>query len=160
MSEEQQPNMTTPVPESPAGDDAHNGLIAERFLIGDLIKAATRQMKELQVAFPLLTEAEQGKVLQRVLDDVKPAVLKAVQIIKDHGRVQFPAECASVKFNGPTDVQATMKMVAHSGAHMLADFSGRTVTIVIDELDAILNPGDSIKGDPDQKELLDDNAPL
>jgi len=148
-------DRNTPVPPAPQGDDEYNEQFAERFMLGSLIKAATRQLRDLQVAFPLLTEAEQTKVLKRVEDDLRPAIKNAIQIIKDHGRIQFPAECKQVVFKGATDVQATFNLVAHSGAHALADYSGRTVTVVIDETDEMLNPGDSTKGAPDQADLLE-----
>lgn len=47
MSEEGKIDRNTPVPPAPQGDDAYNEQFAERFMIGNLIKAATRQLKEL-----------------------------------------------------------------------------------------------------------------
>jgi len=137
-------------------DEQAEEQFAERFMVGELIKAATKQLKDSQVAFRLLTEREQSSVLQRVADDVRPIVLKAIQIIKSHGRVEFKAECKQVVFKGATDVQATLAMVIHDGAHALADQAGQTVTVVIDNLDEMLSVGDSTRGDPDQPSLLDD----
>lgn len=129
---------------------------AERFLLGELVKAGTRTLKDLQVPFKVMTEAEQSTLLTNMAEQIRPAVRKAVQIIKDHGRIQFPAECKQVVFKGATDVQATLAMVIHDGAHSLADYAGRTITVVIDDMDEMLAVGDSTKGDPDQPGLLDD----
>lgn len=136
-------------------DEQAEEQFAERFLLGELVKAATRTLKDLQVPFKVMTEAEQSTLLTNMAEQIRPAVRKAVQIIKDHGRIQFPAECKQVVFKGATDVQATLAMVIHDGAHSLADYAGRTIMVVIDEMDEMLAVGDSTRGDPDQPGLLD-----
>lgn len=137
-------------------DEQAEEQFAERFMLGNLVKIATRKLKDLQVPYKVMTEAEQSKILTDIADEIRPIVRQAVQIIKDHGRIQFPAECKQVVFKGATDVQATLAMVIHDGAHSLADYAGRTITVVIDEMDELLAVGDSTRGDPDQPDLLNE----
>lgn len=137
-------------------DEQAEEQFAERFMLGNLVKIATRKLKDLQVPYKVMTEAEQSKILTDIAEQIRPTVRKAVQIIKDHGRIQFPAECKQVVFKGATDVQATLAMVIHDGAHSLADYAGRTITVVIDEMDELLAVGDSTRGDPDQPDLLNE----
>jgi predicted house-cleaning NTP pyrophosphatase (Maf/HAM1 superfamily) len=138
-------------------DDQHNEQLAELFMLGDLVKVATRLFKDQQVAFRLMTEAEQSNMLKKVAEDIKPAVKKAVQIIKSHGRIEFRAEVTKVIFKGASDVEGTLKLSNYDGAHALADYAGGFVTIVIDKQDDMMNPGDSTVGMPDQPDLLDDH---
>ena len=81
---------------------------------------------------------------------MRPIVLKAIQIIKSHGRVEFKAECKTGRVQGRDGRRPRLAMVIHDGAHALADQAGQTVTVVIDNLDEMLSVGDSARGDPDQ----------
>lgn len=138
-------------------DDEHNEQLAELFMLGDLVKISTRLFKDQQVAFRLMTEAEQSNLLRKVAEDIKPAVKRAIQIVKSHGRIEFRAEVTKVVFKGASDVEGTLKLSNYDGAHALADYAGGFVTIVIDKQDDMMNPGDATKGTPDQPDLLNDH---
>lgn len=134
------------------GTDAH----AEMFMLGNLLDACTKHFKPLAVPWSDLDEREQTRLLERLHEDLQETVKKAVKIIAANGRVTFRAEVEAVQFKGPSDVNATLKMVNTAASHSLADVAGGFVTVVIEQIDDLLAiPESALKGEPDQKPLFD-----
>lgn len=127
---------------------------AAQFLLGELIKAATKPMKELAVTWSGLSEREQESVLQTVHETCEAAVRKAVVCIAAGNRVNFRAAVETVQFK-PDGVKATLTMVNCEEAHELANYAGRTVMIVIEDGAQYLEVGDALDGEPDQPALFD-----
>lgn len=135
--------------------DKEENAVASQFLLGELIKAATKQMKELAVTWGGMSQAEQEKVLANVQADCEMAVRKAVTCIATGNRVNFRAEVKSVQFLEKSEVKAQLIMFNAPEAHALADTAGRTVMVVIEDGSQYLEVGDALEGEPDQYSLLD-----
>ncbi len=135
--------------------DKEENTVASQFLLGELIKAATKQLKELAVTWRSMSQEEQEKVLEKVQDDCEAAVRKAVTCIATGNRVNFRAEVKSVQFLEKSEVKAQLIMFNAPEAHALADTAGRSVMVVIEDGSSYLEVGDALEGDPDQYSLLD-----
>lgn len=129
---------------------------AEMFLIGNLMAAAKRRFTELALPWRDLKEAEQERLLRGLAEDVRLAVGQAVRAIASHERLSFRAEVESVQFKGASDIKATLKLAGGAHSHALADAAGGFVTVVIENVDALLDirEGDTA-GDADQGTLFD-----
>lgn len=132
--------------------------IAAEFLLGSVIKAATKQLKELALPWRSMTEEEQETVLERVKEDCYEAVRKAVVCIATDNRVNFRAEVKSVQFLEKAEVKAQLIMFSSPEAHALADTAGRTVMVVIEDGANYLEVGDACDGEPDQPALFDQST--
>lgn len=129
---------------------------AQEFLLGALIKAATKHMKTLAKPWIELKEGEQKRVLATVQQDCRAAVRDAIDIIASNARVTFPAAVDQVVFKD--GVKCVLTLAKGDWAHNLADAEGGFVTIVIEERSRLLDEGDSLETDPDQKSLLEKAA--
>lgn len=129
---------------------------AAQFLLGELIKAATKPLKELAVTWAGLSEREQENVLRQVHETCESAVRKAVVCIAAGNRVNFRAAVETVQFK-PDGVKAQLSMVNCEEAHELANYAGRTVMIVIEDGAQYLEVGDALDGEPDQPPLFDES---
>lgn len=131
---------------------------AETYLLGNLIKASTRRLREIAVPWDKMTEAEQATFLRRAADDVRMAVRETLYILQAHARIRFRAEVDSVQFKAD-DIKAVLKLAPGHSAHSLADSAGAYVTIVIEETDELLAVDDALlAGDADQRPLFDREA--
>jgi hypothetical protein len=129
---------------------------ATTFLVGNLMEAAARRYKGLAVPWSQLSEHEQSTLLRNQADDVRAAVAKAIKAIASNQRLTFRAEVAKVEFKGASDITATLKLASGKESHALADSAGGFVTVVIEQVDELLQVTDTdTKGEPDQKALFD-----
>ena len=129
---------------------------AQEFLLGSLIKAATKHLKTLSKPWIDLKEGEQQRVLGTVANDCREAVKDAIDIIASNGRLTFTANVDQVVFKD--GVKAVLTLAKGDWAHSLADAEGGYVTIVIEERSKLLDEGDSLAVDKDQKSLLEEAA--
>jgi hypothetical protein len=128
---------------------------SENFLYGKLISASTQEIRQMQIGFTMMPKKDQEALLKRIDDRVRGAVKEAISVVLNHGRIEFPVSCEKVLFNSPTNAVVTVTAASHAETHRLASYAGgRTVSLVIDDLSAILNEGDSLTGQEDQKALL------
>lgn len=125
---------------------------ANEFLLGAMIKAATKHLKTLSVPWISLKENEQKRVLDAVHVDCRLAVRDAIDIIASNARLTFPAAVDQVVFKD--GVKCVLTLSKSPEAHSLADAEGSYVTIVIEDRSKLLQEGDSLDVDPDQKNLL------
>lgn len=126
--------------------------IAQEFLLGNLIKASSKQFKALSVPFFELKEAEQKRVLEHLESDIREAVTNACDIIASHARLTFRAAVDQVVFKD--GVKAVLTMGKTDEAHSLADAEGSYVTVVIEDRSTLLQIGDALNVEPDQKRLV------
>ena len=129
---------------------------AAEFLLGSLIKASTKHLKTLSKPWIDLKEGEQQRVLSAVQQDCRRAVQDAVDIIASNARLTFQAAVDQVVFKD--GVKCVLTLAKGDWAHSLADAEGGFVTIVIEERSKLLDEGDSLEVDKDQKSLLDEAA--
>jgi hypothetical protein len=129
---------------------------AQEYLLGAMIKAATKHMKTLSKPWIDMKEAEQKRVLATVQQDCRTAVRDAIDIIASNARVTFQAAVDQVVFKD--GVKAVLTLAKGDWAHSLADAEGGFVTIVIEERSKLLQEGDALDVDPDQKSLLGEAA--
>lgn len=129
---------------------------AAEFLLGSLIKASTKHLKTLSKPWIDMKEGEQKRVLATVQQDCRKAVQDAVDIIASNARLTFQAAVDQVVFKD--GVKAVLTLAKGDWAHSLADAEGGYVTIVIEERSKLLDEGDSLAVDPDQKSLLGEAA--
>jgi len=129
---------------------------AQEFLLGELIKAATKHLKTLSKPWIQMKEAEQQQVLAKVAQDCRAAVQNACDLIAGNARMTFPAAVDQVVFKD--GVKATLTLAKSAEAHSLADVQGGYVTIVIEDRSKLLDEGDALQGDPDQHPLFGEAA--
>lgn len=129
---------------------------AAEFLLGAMIKAATKHLKTLSKPWIDLKEGEQKRVLATVQQDCRRAVQDAIDIIASNARMTFPAAVDQVVFKD--GVKCVLTLAKGDWAHSLADAEGGFVTIVIEERSKLLDEGDSLAVEPDQKSLLGEAA--
>lgn len=129
---------------------------AQEYLLGAMIKAATKHMKTLSKPWIEMKEGEQKRVLATVQQDCRVAVRDAVDIIASNARVTFQAAVDQVVFKD--GVKAVLTLAKGDWAHSLADAEGGFVTIVIEERSKLLSEGDALDVEPDQKSLLGEEA--
>lgn len=126
---------------------------AEEFLLGSLIKAASKHIKTLALPWSEMKEAEQARVLEYVRRDCGEAVREAIDIIAGNARLTFKAQVEQVVFKD--GVKAVLTMCKTAEAHALADVEGSCVTIVIEDVSKLVDAGNALETDPDQKPLFD-----
>lgn len=126
---------------------------AQEFLLGSLIKACTKHLKTLAKPWGDLKEAEQHRVLGTVANDCRQAVKDAIDVIASNGRLTFTAAVDQVVFKD--GVKAVLSLAKGDWAHSLADAEGGYVTIVIEERSKLLDEGDALKVEKDQKSLIE-----
>ena len=126
--------------------------IAKTFLLGNLIKASSKQFKALAVPFFELKEREQQKVLSNLESDIRSAIDGAIDLIASNARLTFRAAVDQVVFKD--GVKAVLTMGKTDEAHSLADAEGSYVTVVIEDRSTLLDIGDALDVDPDQKKLV------
>jgi hypothetical protein len=129
---------------------------AQEYLLGAMIKAATKHMKTLSKPWIDMKEGEQKRVLATVQQDCRVAVRDAIDIIASNARMTFPAAVDQVVFKD--GVKCVLTLAKGDWAHSLADAEGGFVTIVIEERSKLLQEGDALEVEPDQKSLLDKAA--
>lgn len=129
---------------------------AEQFLVGNLMDAARRRFCTLAVPWHKLSEQEQSRVLQNLAEDVRRAVSRAIVAIASHERITFRAEVKGVNFKIATEVAATLNLMNTPQSHALADVAGGFVTVVIEDMAALLDiPESATAGEPDSPPLFD-----
>jgi len=109
---------------------------AREFLLGSMIKAATKHLKTLAVPWTSLKENEQKRVLDAVHLDCRLAVRDAIDIIAGNERQTFTAAVDQVVFKD--GVKCVLTLSKSPEAHSLADAEGSYVTIVIEDRSKLL----------------------
>ena len=127
--------------------------VARQFLLGNLIKASSKRFKSLAVPYMELKQNEQERLLEGLHEDIREAVTDAIDLIASHARLTFRASVDQVVFKD--GVKAVLTMGKTMEAHSLADAEGSYVTVVIEDRASMLDPGDAIQGEPDQRPLFD-----
>lgn len=126
--------------------------LARTFLLGELMSAATKQLRSLDKPWLRLPEAQQKAVIREVQSDVEDAIDRAVELIASDGRTCFVAAVESVTFKD--GVKAVLTMSNTQASHELADTAGGQVYVVIDSpLRYKLVGENAPKADPDQRAL-------
>lgn len=137
----------------PASTKASTRAHASEFLLGSLIKACTKHLKTLSRPWIDMKENDQRRVLNEIHVDCRNAVRDAIDIISSNARLTFPAAVDQVVFKD--GVKCVLTLAKSAEAHSLADAEGSYVTIVIEERSKLLQEGDALTVDPDQKPLFD-----
>jgi NCAIR mutase (PurE)-related protein len=125
---------------------------AHLFLLGDVIKAATKQLKSAAMPWQLMSEASQKTLLTEVESDVRAAVTRAVTTIASDYRVSFQVQVAQATFKAD-GVKIALEMPVSEEAHALASVAGRSVLMVIEDGQRYLDPGDATKVESSQRSL-------
>jgi hypothetical protein len=129
---------------------------AQEYLLGSIIKAATKHIKTLSKTWGEMKEGEQRRVMADVQKDCYEATRDAIDIIASNARLTFPAAVDQVVFKD--GVKCVLTLSKSPEAHSLADAEGSYVTIVIESRSKLLDEGDSTETDPDQRSLLGEDA--
>lgn len=148
-------------PEGPAAmfvRPGHHGIIdgkkyAQEFLLGSLINAATKHLKTLSKPWIDCKEKDQQRILAQIKVDCTEALRDAIDIISSNGRLTIAAHVDQVVFKD--GVKAVLSLAKGPWAHALADAEGGYCTVVLEDRSPLLQEGDSMKVDPDQKSLVD-----
>lgn len=126
--------------------------IAREFLMGELMNAATKQLRAIDKPWLRLPEAQQKKVLAEVQEDIGRAVKQAVEVIASDDRTRFRATVESVTFKD--GVKSVLTMGNTEASHELADTAGGTVLVVIEDPIRYTFVGDNApRAEPNQQEL-------
>ncbi len=126
--------------------------LARTFLLGELMSAATKQLRLLDKPWLRLPEQQQKTVIREVQDDVEQAIDRAVELIASDGRTCFVAAVESVQFKD--GVKAVLTMLNTQASHELADTAGGTVYVVIENPNRYKLVGENApQADPDQRPL-------
>jgi hypothetical protein len=141
---------------APNGNTLVGREYAQEFLLGSIIKAATKHIKTLSKTWGEMKENEQRRVLADVQRDCHEATRDAIDIIASNARLTFPAAVDQVVFKD--GVKCVLTLSKSPEAHSLADAEGSYVTIVIESRSKLLDEGDSTQTQPDQKSLLKDGV--
>ena len=126
--------------------------IARTFLLGDLMAAATKQLRSLDQPWLRLPELKQKAVLREVEMDCETSIRRAVELIASDARTVFVAQVESVTFKD--GVKAVLTMSNTMASHELADKAGGAVYVVLDNPERYVGLGDNApSADPDQRSL-------
>lgn len=124
-------NETVKINHIPALDFKSSRDHAREMLMGEVIAAATKQLRSADKPWIRLPEHEQRNVLREVERDCAKAVEEAVDIIASDHRTRFRACVESVTFKD--GVKAVLQMPNTSYSHELADCAGHQVLVVIED---------------------------
>lgn len=124
---------------------------ARVFLHGELMAAATRQLRALDKPWLRLSEADQKSVLEDVRADVGSAIDRAVELIASDARTCFVAQVESVTFKD--GVKAVLTMANTEASHELADTAGGAVYVVIENPQRYHGDEGAPQAEPDQRSL-------
>ncbi len=126
--------------------------LAREYLMGELMSAATRQLRALEKPWLRLPEGDQKRVLREVQDTIAEAVKKAVNVIASNDRTHFRAGVESVTFKD--GVKAVLTMGNTEASHELADTAGGSVLVVIEDPSRFTIPGENApQAEKDQAEI-------
>jgi hypothetical protein len=136
-------------------DDDHNEIAAE-FLLGEMIHACAKQLREMKVPWNVMVEEDQRLHLERIRQNLQGSVMKAIRCIRSQNRTNFVAEVESVTFKD--GVKAVLKMSKDLHAHELADVAGQAVLVVLENgSDYMGCAGSHMKTDPDNYSVFGDD---
>lgn len=126
--------------------------LAREFMLGEVMAAATKQLRALNTTWLRLPEAKQRDVLDEVRDDVAHAIRQAVEIIATDDRTRFVAAVEQVVFKD--GVKAVLTMANTDASHELANTTGGRVFVVIEDPNRyVMNSPAVPAADPDQPTL-------
>lgn len=124
---------------------------ARETLLSNLMTAAMKQMRSLEVPWSKLDELAQRRAIEEVRDDISYAVLGAVDMIISDDRTRFRAKVDQVTFKD--GVKAVLLMGNNECSHELADAAGGTVLVVIEDPVRYTSDGGIPIAAPDQNPL-------
>lgn len=130
--------------------------ISERFMFGDLLKAIIFEIKQMQVAWGMMSEKDQQKVLDRLEDRTKEIVMQTVRVIAGKARPTVEADIEQVVFKDGIKVTLIMSK-QQAERHAISDAVGGRVLLILPVYDEVLG-GDIPLPTPDQADLLPDAA--
>jgi hypothetical protein len=113
-------------------------------------------MKTLSKPWIDLKEAEQQRVPGQVQNDCRRPVQDAVDIIASSARLNFRAAVDQAVFKD--GVKVVLTLAKGDRAHSLADAEGGFVTILIEARSKLLQEGDALKVEKEQKSLIEEAA--
>ena len=126
--------------------------LAREFMMGELMAAAMKQLRAIDKPWLRLPENEQKRVIEEVKQDVRKAIIAAVEIIASDDRTRFRATVEQVVFKD--GVKAVFTMLNTEDSHELADTAGGSVLVVIEDPYRYTVPGPNApKAETDQTEL-------
>lgn len=125
---------------------------ARETLLGNVMEAAMKQMRSIEVPWTKMKEADQRKVISEVKEDVVYAILGAVDLICSDNRTRFRAKVDQVTFKD--GVKAVLLMGNDECSHELADAAGGTVLVVIEDPGRYISGDGMPTADADQSALL------
>jgi hypothetical protein len=125
--------------------------MSARFLTGDLTRVCMEQIRQIQIPWGAMPEADQQEVIDRVAAVCREAAREAVRLIVGLGRPTVEAEIETVTFKDQIKVILKMSSL-QSQRHAIADATGAGVLLVLPDYGAI-NGGTIPKADPDQPRL-------
>lgn len=129
--------------------------IAREFILGEVMKAAMKQIRSAPKAWQAMKEQEQARMLAELQADVTEAIDAVVRIISSDNRVHFRAMCEKVAFSA-NGVKAALGLHNTKEAHALADAASNEVLIVIPNGAQYLGLGSTAPTpEKDQKALFD-----
>lgn len=134
--------------------------IAEETFLGDLVSFVLEEMKYMPKQWALMSESEQGAVIERLDLRAKTIVKRAINILASQNRANVVAKIESITFKA--GIKALLQVSPHAHfRHELADAEGQSVMIVIPNADEILENGQGMpEAEKDQPELGLDEDPL
>jgi hypothetical protein len=122
-------------------------------LVGNLMTAATKQLRTMDVAWHQMPKSKQETLLEQIREDVNEAVWDAVHLIVSEGRTRFRASVEQVVFK--EGVKAVLTMGNTEASHELADQAGGSVLVVIEDANRYTSGADGHpSADEDQRPLL------
>lgn len=132
--------------------------IAESTMLGDLMALCVDEMKAMPDVWQKLPEETQRDLIERTRRRVTDAIAQAVKIVASGDQKTIVATVEKVEFKD--GVKATLSMSRYSqSVHDLADATGGTVLIVLEETEGYQGGSEQVQSDPDQPGLgLDEEA--
>lgn len=131
--------------------------LASETMAGDLLAAVVDEIKQLQDPWQKTSQAMQANVIFRLELRIKLLTAKAVRIIAADGRPAMRAKVESVTFKD--GIKAILKMRQNDPPrHDLADAAGSDVMVVLADADQYSGGCENVQPDPDQQNLIDDQA--
>lgn len=132
--------------------------VAQATMLGDLRDVLLELRKDPKLgdkAWSKLSENEQSQLVDTITNRVRPAIVRAIDIIASEGRkhIKVTLKQVTVK-DGLKGVFECAK--THELRHALTDAQGDTVLVVLTNTENYLGKGNTPKIDKDQKELIDD----
>lgn len=160
MTGENQPNQTeekteTTAPQKPKKDPEAVANVARQTMVGDIrdtVLDILRDKRYTGKAWKDMKEAEQREVTAMIVDRLREAVVRAIDIIQSDGEKHIKAILKQVTVKD--GYKGVFECSAHDELrHELVDAQGSVVLIVMTNSDEYLGEREKVKFDKDQPDL-------